>query len=93
LVIPFGVVMLDVLGDGVLRLSLPEQFSFLGWDTCKCPAIQNRRRCLQHGGKTTGPKTTAGLERSRRGRYPLRIHEARSRRRALWHVWPRLLTQ
>ena len=28
LVIPFGVVMLDVLGDGVLRLSLPEQFSF-----------------------------------------------------------------
>ncbi len=37
--------------------------------TCQCPAMRNRRRCRLHGGKSTGPKTAAGLERSRRARW------------------------
>ena len=37
--------------------------------SCQCPAVRNRRRCRLHGGKSTGPKTTAGLERSRRARW------------------------
>ena len=33
---------------------------------CAQPAMRNRRRCRVHGGKSTGPKTPAGLARSRR---------------------------
>ena len=36
---------------------------------CQCPAMRNRRRCRLHGGKSTGPKTADGLERSRRARW------------------------
>jgi hypothetical protein len=36
---------------------------------CQCPAIRNRRRCRVHGGMSTGPKTAAGLKRSRRARW------------------------
>lgn len=36
---------------------------------CQCPALRNRRRCRLHGGKSTGPKTAAGLEQSRRARW------------------------
>ena len=40
---------------------------------CQCPAMANGR-CRLHGGKSTGPKTAAGIERIRRavtkdGRY------------------------
>ena len=40
---------------------------------CQCPAMSNGR-CRLHGGKSTGPKTAAGIERIRRavtkdGRY------------------------
>lgn len=36
---------------------------------CRCPAMRNRRRCRIHGGRSTGPRTAAGLERSRRARW------------------------
>ena len=36
---------------------------------CQCPAMRNRRRCRLHGGKSTGPRTAAGLERSRRAQW------------------------
>jgi hypothetical protein len=32
---------------------------------CQCPAMANGR-CRLHGGKSTGPRTAAGLERIRR---------------------------
>ena len=35
----------------------------LGTD-CQCPAMANGR-CRMHGGGSTGPRTTAGLQRSR----------------------------
>jgi hypothetical protein len=36
---------------------------------CQCPAMRNRRRCRLHGGKSTGPRTAEGLERSRRAHW------------------------
>lgn len=42
---------------------------------CQCPAMRNGR-CRLHGGLSTGPRTAAGLERSRRARW---IHGRRSR--------------
>jgi hypothetical protein len=35
---------------------------------CRCPAMRNRRRCRLHGGKSTGPKTAAGIDRIRAAR-------------------------
>jgi hypothetical protein len=35
---------------------------------CQCPAMANGR-CRIHGGLSTGPRTAAGLERSRRARW------------------------
>lgn len=35
---------------------------------CQTPAMRNRR-CRMHGGKSTGPRTAAWLERSRRARW------------------------
>jgi len=35
---------------------------------CQCPAMKNGR-CRLHGGKSTGPRTPEGLERSRRARW------------------------
>lgn len=35
---------------------------------CKCPAMPNGR-CRLHGGKSTGPKTKDGKERSKRGNW------------------------
>lgn len=32
---------------------------------CQCPAIRGRRRCRLHGGRSTGPRTAAGLARIR----------------------------
>ncbi len=36
-----------------------------GGTTCKSPAMTNGR-CRMHGGKSTGPRTPEGLERSRK---------------------------
>jgi hypothetical protein len=35
---------------------------------CRAPAMANGR-CRMHGGKSTGPRTAAGLARSRQARY------------------------
>ncbi len=43
---------------------------------CLCPAMRRRRRCRLHGGKSTGPRTLKGVERSRRARWR---HGCRSR--------------
>jgi hypothetical protein len=56
---------------------------------CQCPAIRNRRRCRLHGGKSTGPKTAAGLKRSRgarlkHGEYSAAAVAERARIRALF---------
>lgn len=34
-----------------------------GGDVCQRPALEGRRRCSLHGGKSTGPKTGEGRER------------------------------
>ena len=54
---------------------------------CRAPACRGKARCRLHGGKSTGPKTAAGLERSRRARwrhgfYSRDYEEAVKRRRA-----------
>lgn len=36
---------------------------------CLAPAIRGRQRCRMHGGRSTGPRTPAGLEASRRARW------------------------
>src|SRR3954454_22918376 len=36
--------------------------------TCQSPAMTNGR-CRMHGGKSTGPRTAEGLERSRKARW------------------------
>ena len=60
---------------------------------CQCPAMRNRRRCRLHGGKSTGPRTVAGLERSRRARWKhgafssetrARLADSRRQWRELW---------
>jgi len=37
-------------------------------EPCRAPACRGKRRCRFHGGKSTGPRTAEGLERSRRAR-------------------------
>ena len=32
---------------------------------CQCPAMRGKRRCRLHGGKSTGAKTKAGIQRIR----------------------------
>ena len=54
---------------------------------CRSPAMQNGR-CRMHGGASTGPRTPAGLARSRRanwkhGRYSV---EARAQRKMLQRI-------
>ena len=44
-------------------------------NACRQPAMKNGR-CRLHGGKSTGPRTEAGIERSRRARWR---HGMRSR--------------
>ena len=50
--------------------------------SCQAPALTGKKRCRMHGGASTGPKTAAGLERSRRanwkhGRFSREALEAR----------------
>jgi hypothetical protein len=51
---------------------------------CRAPAMANGR-CRMHGGKSTGPRTAAGLARSRRARYQHGYYstEAKAQRRAV----------
>lgn len=43
---------------------------------CRAPRVRDRKRCRMHGGKSTGPRTLEGLERSRKARW---THGAYSR--------------
>jgi hypothetical protein len=36
---------------------------------CGCPAIRGKKRCRMHGGLSTGPRTPAGLARSKQARW------------------------
>lgn len=42
---------------------------------CQAPAMKNGR-CRLHGGKSTGPKTPEGLERSRKARWKHGLYSA-----------------
>lgn len=47
---------------------------------CQRPALRGRKRCALHGGKSTGPTSVEGLERSRRAnlKHGMRTREARA---------------
>lgn len=47
---------------------------------CRAPAMANGR-CRMHGGKSTGPRTETGLERSRQARLCLGFHTQEMRER------------
>jgi hypothetical protein len=59
---------------------------------CQSPAMKNGR-CRMHGGKSTGPRTCAGLERSRRARWRHGAYSRETRellaenRRKQRHLW------
>ena len=64
---------------------------------CQSPAMRNGR-CQRHGGKSTGPKTAAGLERSRRanwkhGAYSREVREMIATNRRRWRELMALLEQ
>lgn len=40
-----------------------------GNQPCRAPAIKGKRRCRMHGGRSTGPQTLEGCERSKRARW------------------------
>ena len=40
-----------------------------GGEPCRAPAVRGKARCRMHGGKSTGPRTKAGLARSARARW------------------------
>ena len=44
---------------------------------CKAPAMKNGR-CRMHGGKSTGPRTPEGLERSRNANFKHGLYSAES---------------
>ena len=47
--------------------------------SCRGPAMRNGR-CRMHGGRSTGPKTSAGLRRSRKARWKTGKYSAKSKR-------------
>ena len=54
---------------------------------CRNWTVRGRSRCRMHGGKSTGPRTSEGLERSRKarwkhGRYSAKTVAKRRRRKA-----------
>jgi hypothetical protein len=51
---------------------------------CQAPAMRGKKRCRLHGGKSTGPRTPEGLERSRKARWKhgLRSAQAIAQRRS-----------
>jgi hypothetical protein len=65
--------------------------------TCKAAAMANGR-CYHHGGKSTGPKTAEGLERSRKsnwkhGQYSREAKADRARARRALRQLRQLLAQ
>src|SRR5690349_5737858 len=63
--------------------------------TCQSPAMTNGR-CRMHGGKSTGPRTAEGLERSRRanrkhGYYSAEAKAARQQARMIRWALRRLV--
>jgi hypothetical protein len=63
--------------------------------SCQCPAMPNGR-CRLHGGLSTGPRTTAGIERIRQavtkhGRYSKRARGEREHYRKLLQHWREML--
>jgi hypothetical protein len=47
---------------------------------CRGPAIKGKARCRMHGGRSTGPRTPEGRERSRRARWKHGRYSIESRR-------------
>lgn len=61
---------------------------------CRAPAVRGKKRCRLHGGLSTGPRTAAGLARSRRarwkhGRYSqqTRLERAAAVERSMAELW------
>jgi hypothetical protein len=46
---------------------------------CGCPAVRGKRRCRMHGGLSTGPRTAAGLARSKQARWKHGRYSAEAR--------------
>ena len=46
---------------------------------CRGPCVHDRKRCRMHGGGSTGPRTRAGLERSRSARLKSGRYSAQAR--------------
>lgn len=44
---------------------------------CKAPAMRGKRRCRLHGGKSTGARTKAGIQRIRQARWKDGLQSAR----------------
>ena len=40
-----------------------------GNQPCRAPALKGKQRCRMHGGRSTGPRTPEGRERSKRARW------------------------
>ncbi len=57
---------------------------------CRAPAMANGR-CRMHGGKSTGPRTEAGLARSREARYKHGRYSAEAK--ALWREAKMLMAE
>jgi hypothetical protein len=51
-----------------------------GGQPCRAPAITGCQRCRMHGGNSTGPRTSDGLERSRRARWKHGAYSAERQR-------------
>jgi hypothetical protein len=68
-----------------------------GGRPCKAPSLANGR-CRHHGGKSTGPKTAEGLERSRKanwkhGRYSREVKADRIQATRALRLLRQLLAQ
>ena len=46
---------------------------------CAAPAIKGRARCRNHGGRSTGPKTQAGIENIRQAQWKTGYHSAEAK--------------
>jgi hypothetical protein len=51
-----------------------------GNQPCRAPALKGKRRCRMHGGRSTGPRTPEGRERSTRARWTHGSYSAEAER-------------
>lgn len=63
---------------------------------CQCPAMRDKRRCRLHGGLSTGPRTSEGINRIKvartiHGHYSKEKLEERRQVRALFRETRRIL--